>query len=548
MNRVKKILGRFFVVLFASMAVANVAKAATSSTDVEITIEAPENITGENSETRNQEGDMESVQTGDAKSVALYVVGVVAALAAIVIRLFKKKKAGKKAFFAIVAILLSVGCMGYTSKAAEEAENVSVTIPTSISLKFEEGETTSISDFEVSNQSLVPITIDKVKVVECNDWKLVSQDESITVNTKKLAFAMEERCIQSGENALAITVPEESSKKINLQVGRGAWTESATTEKALELTFEYTLGKKEFQLTLDANGGSVSTSNITACNGETVTLPQAERDSYVFKGWQDEEGNLYTTEYVMPIGNVKLTAKWQETEAYAVYSADDNSLTFYRSETPIVAGTVYNEKAVTAVYTGFEDKSYTYPTIPWYSYRTQITSIEFHDKVSPISTEHWFRYMVKLTHVDGTNLDMSKVTNMQLMFYEAGREVSEVYFTGLEDWDVSNVTNMFSLFEYVGYTAKTVHIGDLSKWDVSSVTIMTRTFALTGAVATDLHLCGMEKWDVSNVIYMNYMFYYTGHADLSWSIDLTGWNVTNAIYHSDFNKCVETKVKQPKWS
>lgn len=548
MNRVKKILGRLFIVLFASMSVASVAKAAGSaSTDVQIKIEAPDMVT-ETNKNDDMGNDVESVKTGDVASTIAYIAGAVGALAVMAVCLLKKKK--KNALMAIAAILLSVVCLGHTSQAADTSENVNVTIPTSISVVFDKSGTTSVSEFEISNQSLVPITFENINVTECNDWKLATASEEIPANTKKLAFLLEEQCLQSGENVVEISIPEESSKKFDIQVERGAWTESKASETAIKLELEYSLGTKAFQLSFDANGGQTSVTSMTAYNGDVVKLPEASRDGYAFKGWQDEDGNLYTSEYVMPIGNVKLTAKWQETEGYAVYSADDNSLTFYRSDTPILAGTTYNGKAVTAVYTGFENTTYGYGKAPWYSYRNDITSIVFHDKISPVNTDYWFFDLKYVTRAEVTNLDMSNVTSMQFMFMNLGRTAAgEVIFSGLEDWDVSKVTSMLRAFEEVGSmdSVKKVYIGDLSKWDVSNVTTMLRMFCNIAVNTSNFVLTGLEKWDTSNVINMSMMFWFAGYYNTTWTLDLSKWNVSSIQYHVDFNAYAEDKVIAPTW-
>ena len=61
---------------------------------------------------------------------------------------------------------------------------------------------------------------------------------------------------------------------------------------------------------------------------------------------------------------------------------------------------------------------------------------------------------------------MSKVTNMNSMFYEAG-----AFNQDISRWDVSKVTNMNGMFVYTNFNQ------DISSWDVSKVTNMEGMFS-----------------------------------------------------------------------
>lgn len=431
---------------------------------------------------------------------------------------------------------------------ARASDNISVTIPSEIAISFDEDGSNTISKFCVDNDSPVPISIGNISVIEQNGWELVEKGQEILVNQKKMVLQMDEQCIHAGQNAVDIPVGEKSSKDIEIDVTRGAWTSTEVVETALHMEIEYVIGKKEFSLCFDTNGSDDVISDMKVLNGDTVDLPKTERDYFEFRGWEDDEGNVYRDIFIMPIGDVTLTAQWVKTEAYAIYSSTDASLTLCRSATPISAGGTYNGKVVTAVYSGFEKASYAhYSKVPWFSHVSNIKSIYVEDKISPVNTAYWFHNMRNCSVIDMTGLDMSNVTTTAYMFQWTAMNPSTVTFKGIGDWNMSKVTNTEAMFDGNGQNATTFSIPDLSNWNVSSVTDMSAMFrGVARYNASSLSLGDLSKWDVSNVTDMQSMFAYTGEK-ASWKLDLSGWSVGKVINHSTFNTNVTTKVLAPKW-
>ena len=102
--------------------------------------------------------------------------------------------------------------------------------------------------------------------------------------------------------------------------------------------------------------------------------------------------------------------------------------------------------------------------------------------------------------------DLSEVTDMSLMFYEA------VLFNGiLSSWDVSNVTDMSYMFKGTSFN------DDISEWNTSKVENMKRMFYSAEKFNQDL-----GSWDVSNVIDMSGMFGNTN----AFNADISRWNVS----------------------
>lgn len=416
-------------------------------------------------------------------------------------------------------LLIVLFCVGNSSKAAENEETVNVIIPTELSIVFEENGANGVGEFCVKNKSLVPITIDSVHVTECNGWKLVSETKTISVDEKKLAFELEDFYLQAGDNAVNISVLQNTERKLEVAVKRGAWTTSESIQSAFRMEFVYTIGQNTFQLHFDENGGTQKISTRSVCNGQTVILPTPTRSGYDFLGWEDEEGKLYTNSYVMPIGDVTLRAKWGMKVAYAVYSADDNSLSFYNTSKSISVGQKYNGKTVTALYTGFLNQGYTSRAKPPWSvdYDLDIKKIIVEDVISPTTTQGWFLYTRNCTYVDVTNLDMSNVTTTNMMFSLTGNEATTFQLIGMKNWNMSKVTNIDSMFSGTGQKATTFYIDDISGWDVSNVTSMQTVFSATGQTCN------------------------------TWSLDLRKWNVKKVTNHNRFTGNGTTKIIEPLW-
>lgn len=553
MKKIKKILGKVLVVALSCLAVGAVVNAeGSATTDVQIEIEGSEVVSGEDNQvitddTKAPVEKLETVQTGDKMTKIPYLVAMAIAVAVGAVCVWKKKRKG---MFAIFALFLSIFLVNQPVHAAETTENVSVTIPTSISILFDETGENSITEFEVKNQSLVPITIEKINATECNHWILAEKEQEIPVNTKKMVFEIEGKCLVAGENIVEIPITENTGKTLNIYVERGAWTNACAKETALQLEFEYEIGKKEFQLSFDANGYDTTIDTQNVYNGDSVELPTLERDGYVFAGWEDAEGNLHTNQYTMPIGDVTLKASWNEKIAYAIYSASDTSLRFVRSAEPIEAGDTYNGRVVTAVFTGFEEAVYASETqVPWYDgnqYESRIlTKVVFEDEIKPISTAYWFCWASDCISMDMRKLNMSNVTNMCRMCGWAGSNVDNFTIIGMNDWDVSNVTNMNYAFRSLGFNTETLVL-DLSKWDVSKVKDMNGAFRAAGYYATTFSLGDISKWNVSNVVDMGTMLMQTGFT-APWTLNLSKWNVSKVTNYDGFALAIESKITEPNW-
>ena len=69
-----------------------------------------------------------------------------------------------------------------------------------------------------------------------------------------------------------------------------------------------TLGNKKYTISFDTDGGN-SLESITAKENETITLPIAVKEGYIFNGWIDETGKIIPSIYVVT-KDVTLKATW----------------------------------------------------------------------------------------------------------------------------------------------------------------------------------------------------------------------------------------------
>ena len=129
------------------------------------------------------------------------------------------------------------------------------------------------------------------------------------------------------------------------------------------------------------------------------------------------------------------------------------------------------------------------------------------------SISYAFNCCQKLTSIDATALDVSKVVDMSYAF-AACLNVTELDLSG---WDTSAVENMTSLFTRCD-SLKEI---DLSDWNTSAVTDLNGLFWNDKSLTT----VNLNGWDTSKVKYMCNLFYNCKNLK---DLKLDGWK-TNAV-------------------
>ena len=207
----------------------------------------------------------------------------------------------------------------------------------------------------------------------------------------------------------------------------------------------------------------------------------------------------------------------------AVWTEGNTTLTFMLAN-EYKKGDMYKGSKVTAVWTGRAITESNPDGFPAWSatVRDKVTKVVF-DKsfasVQPKCLRSWFNRFTKLTTISNIgNLNTSKVTNMQALFYDC----SSLTSLNVSSFDTKNVTT----FEDMFYGCSGLQKLDLSKWNTENATVMTAMFRKCSGL-TSLTLKNLKT---RNVTKMGSMF--RGCSSLT-SIDVSGldiWNVKSLYY------------------
>lgn len=347
----------------------------------------------------------------------------------------------------------------------------------------------------------------------------------------------------SGSKELRLTVSK-LDRKINAALMDKA---SSSGTDMLKLGFKFS--EKALQGVVSISGDTTVGSTLTATtsNLQADAKPSYQwyRDGSVISG---ATGSTYTTieeddghgitckvsdstgKYTGTLTSNAITPM-KPAEAFAVYSADDNSLNFYkRSEVPNV-GQVFEGRTATAVYTGIEtDVYYTVSQQPWLDYSNDIRTVKFIDVVKPVSTARWFNGCKFIESLNLTNLNTSEVTNMERMFCDMldaipndSGSVVRALALDFSGFDTSNVTNMREMF----MNNQAIQSLDLSSFDTSSVTDMSYMFDNMNHIQS----LDLSSFDTSRVVNMECMF--KGLGDKFKSLDLSSFDTSRVTNMKD---------------
>ena len=231
------------------------------------------------------------------------------------------------------------------------------------------------------------------------------------------------------------------------------------------------------------------------------------------------------------------------TEAYACYTPDNTTLTFYYDNLRSTrTGTTYDLNTGTN-YTGWDIDGT----------KANVTRVVFNPSFAaarPTTTYCWFYRMTKLQDITGINyLNTSEVTNMAWMFAYCSlltsldlshfntakvQSMNAMFSncTALTSLDLSHfntaeVTNMVAMFQYCSSLTSL----DLSHFNTAKVTDMNNMFSY----CNDLTSLDVSNFNTANVTNMRSMFYNCPNLT---SLDLSHFNTAKVAYiYQMFAQC-----------
>ena len=166
--------------------------------------------------------------------------------------------------------------------------------------------------------------------------------------------------------------------------------------------------------------------------------------------WYDASTGAAFSPAGIPAGVAATYVATDPKTAFAVYSADDNSLDFYKRMDVPTAGSTFEGKAATEVYTGILDKtvyvdSNKYPHGPWEPRSFDVGSVHIVDNgIRPKTVAGWFSFFGNCSTFSGLEkLDLSDCSDAEYLFYRCTKLTS----ISLPAWDLKVCTNMGGLFE-----------------------------------------------------------------------------------------------------
>lgn len=435
----------------------------------------------------------------------------------------------------LLSLLFLSACSSSMVFAEERADTVNVVVPSSINMVFNADGTNTVSEFGVTNNSQLPLTINNIGVTAKNNWDLVSSSTSISKNKRLLNMNINGVELVKGNNSMSIGITEGTKKVIPVSIKRGLWTTNIN-ESAFNLQVDYSFGVKKFTLSFNTDGGT-NVNPISANNGSNVVLPTSRKNGKTLEGWIDSSGTLYKpgSNYTMPVGGGTLTAKWRDNK-YTV-KFDGNGATLgtmsdldctygIRDKLPLNAyvktGHTFVNWTVRKVVAGETYWLYRNSSdISWFKEGTEPSGYIKHvyedgkDTISPTDVDGDVITLVAQWSVNSYYLDLGGMLDGSSSMNTNGYGTFDVYIEGV--LKAQGVSDYYTLHPYgtnyevknikatTGHTYGGVHSGTLKGsigeghrsvrliFNTNTYSVVYNANGGTGSSSTSTHKYGVEK-------------------------------------------------------
>lgn len=214
--------------------------------------------------------------------------------------------------------------------------------------------------------------------------------------------------------------------------------------------------------------------------------------------------------------------------AFAVYSADDSSLDFYKRPRYLmpVSGSMFNGKQATEVYPDIEDYNFDINSdnvgnAPWWSHRADILSVKVVDSIKPKNMTGWFYWFINVTSIDLGPIDTSENTSLFGTFDRCFK----LQTIDVSMMNTSKVRSMGCAFYGDGELTRL----DISNWNISNVNDFSYMFIDCKKLGV-LNMPPSPKFS-SQIDFIGYMFLHCENLNL----DCSDWNVPVSADHPRFN-------------
>jgi len=317
---------------------------------------------------------------------------------------------------------------------------------------------------------------------------------------------------------------------------RGGVSRRFTRRPKGQSTVEYVLIIAIIVLVVLIAGPWVSSAIRNQFNMVAGTLSNGiNKGSWELGGTGGGNGSLTDTDIVDPVNGT----------AFAVYSADDHSLMFYKRKGLPKVGDMLNSRRVTAVYTGFETARYSAtwdaehtsqnngPTnAPWYEHHNDILSVSVIDcGIKPRSMLFWFQLFSNLKTVDIKRLDVSECRDWGHTFW-CCRLLTELDLSGMNVSQLGNIESMLT-------DCRSLKFVSFSGWKGFPT-----ESGIMFASCRSLESIDFGDIDFSKTTTAHSMFENCN----SLTLDCSNWNISANVRHDNFNYGAPSVIAPTVWT